>query len=350
MSQIILSALLSFLVVLLLVPQARKLAVLFRFVDKPGGRKQHHKPVPPIGGLVIFPVFIIISLIFGADIKYYWPLYAGIIALLAMGTIDDRVPVAAMTKFILQLCVASAVVVSEHARLFQLGDLFGFGDVGLRYMSIPFSVIAVVLMVNAMNLIDGLDGLAGGVGVVILFWLMVAAETGTGDHVAVMAPLAAALGGFLWHNMQSPWRKKATVFLGDAGSMALGLSLAWFSIDLAQQRDQAVVPIAVAWILALPIMDTCAQFYRRIREGRHPFSPDRGHFHHHFITAGIPVRKAVFVIVAIAFVLGGIGFGGIKAGAPQVVLTAAWIILLATHIRLSERPRYYVRLIKRLWD
>ena len=73
------------------------------------------------------------------------------------------------------------------------------------------------------------------------------------------------------------------IFLGDAGSTCLGLMVGWYAIHLSQDPVAVIEPMAVAWVLAIPIWDECAQFNRRVREGRHPFSPDRGHFHHHFI-------------------------------------------------------------------
>lgn len=339
----------AFLAVLVLVPVMRKAALIFGFVDQPGGRKQHHKPIPPIGGLVIFPVFMAVAGLSGIDFTHIWSLYAGLAVLIVLGSLDDYIHVQPWPKFVVQLCVASAVVLSGQARLYQLGDLFGFGDVGLDFMSVPFSIAAVMLLINAMNLIDGLDGLAAGYGFIVLFWLLLASwAAGAAGHIALMAPMMAALCGFLVFNMRNPLRRKASVFLGDAGSMGLGLVLAWFCISLAQQKGQVLAPISVAWILAIPIIDTCAQFYRRVCEGRHPFAPDRGHFHHHLIHAGISVHETTAFILSLAFMAGAVGYLGIEGGVPAFVLTAAWILLLLVHIRLSEKPEIYITFFKRL--
>ena len=106
--------------------------------------------------------------------------------------------------------------------------------------------------------------------------------------------------------------------------------------------------MSVAWILAIPIMDTCAQFNRRVREGRHPFSPDRGHLHHHFIHAGISDGRATFMIVALAFICGCFGVAGVYLGLPQVILTLSWIVLILVHIKISEKPERYVGFISGL--
>ena len=161
-----------------------------------------------------------------------------------------------------------------------------------------------------------------------------------------------AVAGFLVYNMRHPYRARATVFLGDAGSMGLGLALSCLCIALAYQKHQMTPPIlpliSVAWILALPIIDTCAQFYRRVREGKHPFTPDRGHFHHHFIHAGIPVGETTPAILGLAFILGAIGFLGVRLGLPQFVLTIGWIGLLFSHMALSRKPDIYIRLFSKM--
>lgn len=346
----ILSIFLAFALVLVLVPPARKLALRVGFVDAPGGRKEHEEPVPPIGGLVLFTVFMIIALLTGTDFSDAWPLFVALGLILFTGALDDYRHIDAWVKFGVQFLCAGLIVLASEARLYNLGDLFGFGVFHLGFMSIPFSIVAVVLFINAINLIDGLDGLAGGVSFIVLFWLAVAcAVAGQGAMLLALLPLIGALAGFLFYNMRRPGRARASIFLGDAGSLGLGLVLAWFCIDFAQAPGPVVLPpIAVAWILALPIIDICAQFNRRVREGRHPFDPDRGHFHHHFIHAGLPVGRAVALILLICFILGGVGYFGFLIGLPQWVLTLVWIMLLFAHIGLSRKPQIYIDFLNQL--
>lgn len=350
----LLPTLIAFFAVLILIPALRTPARLLGLVDRPGGRKQHQTLVPLTGGLIIFSVYMIVMIASGIDLRFYWPLFVGLIMLMAMGVIDDRYPMNPWLKFGVQIAVAFLVVLVGHVRLYHLGNLFNLGNFSLGFMSIPFSVAAVTLLINAMNLMDGLDGLAGGKSLVVFSWLILACIlTGEIAPVYTMAPLVGALAGFLFHNMRSPWRKQASVFLGDAGSMSLGLIIAWFSIALVQDPAPPVVPISVAWILALPIIDACGQFYRRVKEGRHPFSPDRGHFHHHFIHAGVPVGASTMLILLLGFVLGGIGYVGVMMGIPPVILTLSWIILLLSHMVLSQKPERYiagVEKVKRIYD
>ena len=348
-----LSTILCFIAVLGLIPLAKKFAKRSGYVDEPGGRKDHAAPIAPIGGLVIFPVYMVAMIVFGGDFSRLGVFFLGLIALLITGAFDEKKHLNAWLKFFIQLAVTFVVVVWGEARVYQLGNLFGLGDVGLTFMSIPFSMAAVMLLINAVNLMDGLDGLAAGYSFVALFWMVFACVMAGDAHwMMILAPLMGAVAGFLVYNMRHPYRARATVFLGDAGSMGLGLALSCLCIALAYQKHQMtppiLPPISVAWILALPIIDTCAQFYRRVREGKHPFTPDRGHFHHHFIHAGIPVGETTPAILGLAFILGAIGFLGVRLGLPQFVLTIGWIGLLFSHMALSRKPDIYIRLFSKM--
>jgi UDP-GlcNAc:undecaprenyl-phosphate GlcNAc-1-phosphate transferase len=338
----------ALLAVLVLMPTAMKMALRWRFVDRPGGRKDHSGAVPPIGGLMIFSIYMVVCALSGADTKTLFGLFPALLLMLVVGAFDDRRHINAWIKFGAQFVCAGLVVLVGGVQIHHLGNIFGFGTLGMGFMTIPFSIISVVLFVNAINLMDGLDGLAGGQAFVVLVWFMIACVVGgQGGSLSEIAPLLGALGGFLFYNMRSPVRGRAVVFLGDAGSTGLGLVLAWFCIRLTQGDAAVLAPISVAWILALPIIDVCGQFYRRVREGRHPFSPDRGHLHHHFIHAGFSVGRATATILLIGFIMGGVGYGAVALGMPEWVLAVIWIAMLLTHIALSRKPQIYIDFLEK---
>jgi UDP-GlcNAc:undecaprenyl-phosphate GlcNAc-1-phosphate transferase len=196
---------------------------------------------------------------------------------------------------------------------------------------------------------DGLDGLAGGKGFLVLAWLLVAAIVASStEFIGPLVTMLGVIGGFLVYNLRHPMRARASVFLGDSGSMALGLTLGWYCIHAAAGHDSLVQPISVAWLLALPIMDTCGQFARRVSQGRHPFDADHDHFHHHFIYAGIPVSKATALILGLSIIAGLIGVGGLWLGLPEAMLTYPWIAWLFAHIYLSMRPHRFRRIVAKL--
>lgn len=340
----------TFASVVILIPLAIRLAPLLKLVDAPDGpdgRKQHEGDIPLIGGLIIFPVFIVCAILAGFSVEGHWPLYAGIAVLLATGAVDDKFQIHPWVKFFMQFVAAALVIIPGGARIYQLGDLFGLGAFGLDFMWLPFSFAAVVLLINAVNLMDGLDGLSSGYCAVALSWIAAGFYmAGDTADFRLVSLLIAAIVGFLVYNMRHPFRRKASLFLGDAGSLSLGLCLAWFAIHVGKDPNaSALAPISVAWVLAIPIFDTCAQFYRRARLGRHPFSPDRGHFHHHFVHAGMSDGRAVALILTLAFLMGAYGVLGLKFGAPQAVITLTWIAALLAHMAYSNKPERYIGLV-----
>ncbi len=343
--KLIASGIVAFLAVAGILPRMRRLAIRNGFVDMPGGRKDHEEIVPPIGGLVVFPVFTVLALAAGMDLNAYWPLLTALALILMVGALDDYLDIKASFKFFIQFVAALLIVVKGGVVVESLGDFFGTGPLELGIAAIPFTVFCVMLLINAINMMDGLDGLAGGMGTIILFWMLVAEifndVTGKGTAIFLVL-LIGALGGFLISNMRTPFNKRAKVFLGDSGSMALGLILAWFSIRLSQPPHHTLVPISVAWIVALPVIDAFGLFMIRIFSGRHPFSADRLHFHHRFIHAGVPPGKATVIILVTGFVLGLTGFLGTIWDAPEYLLTYAWIGLLGLHTFFTVKSEKFI--------
>ncbi len=341
--------LLSLVLTAALIPLARRLAIKGGYVDEPGGRKQHAEPVPPIGGIVIFCVFMAISMFVDPQVGDPRAFYAALMLILVTGIVDDARPVPSIVKFCIHFAVGYLVVVPGGVQIETLGNLLGFGELRLGWFSIPFSIACVVYIINAVNMMDGLDGLAGGKSLIVIGWLITACILhGFWEAVIGIGILAGALSAFLIYNMRHPFRDRANVFLGDAGSMALGLSIAWFSIGLSQGPGAVMAPVSVAWIIALPIIDAFGLLVMRIREGRNPFDPDRRHFHHHFLIAGYSVGQSTFLILSWSMVLGAIGFVGYVAGIPEPVLGWGWVALWLGHAVLVTKPQPFIGALSKL--
>ena len=334
----------GFLASLALLYGGGKLAPYVGLTDQPGGRKQHKGAVSLIGGLVIMPVFTALYFQTVPGAVADWPLFAGVFVLLVTGAVDDARQIHPFAKLAVQIWVACFVVIFGGADLEYPGDLFGFGPIELGVYSKPFSVACLVLFMNALNMMDGVDGLAGGISAMILLCLMVVcAYAGLWGALAAVSMLLAPLLAFLVFNMRHPWRRRAGIFLGDAGSLTLALVIGWLCIHLSQARipdlgGPALKPIAAAWLLALPVMDVVALFFLRLLKGQHPFNPDRNHLHHRFLDRGIPVGWTVAILMLAVAGGAAAGIGGSVIGVPDVVLLAGWIGLLSLYILYSLRP------------
>ncbi len=335
---------------LVLIPPMRLLAIKYGYVDEPGGRKIHHAPIPPVGGFVIFTLFLILNASLFSLSKELISLYSALTLLLVTGLIDDKRPVPAQIKFIIHFIAAGIIVIGGGAQLDNMGNMLGFGDWHMGWFGIIFSIACVVYLINAVNMMDGLDGLAGGKSLMIMFWLICAAHISGNPQIMLhIGLIAAALAGFLFYNMRHPLRDKACIFLGDTGSMCLGLIIAWFCIHITLGNNAPLTPISIAWIIALPIIDAFGLFAMRIYEGRHPFSADLRHFHHHFIHAGFPVGDTTLMIISLGGALGAIGFAASLFNWPEPIMTALWVILWLGHAVLVIKSDHFIRFLEKLF-
>lgn len=335
--------LVAFLISIILIPIICKIAAQAGFVDKPVGRKQHDVPVPPLGGAIIFSVFLIFSLMFGV---LPWAVLVALGLILVVGIIDDAWEVNAKIKFLIHFIAAFILVIGGDVQIHSLGNLLGFGDINLGWMAIPFSVACVVYIQNAVNMMDGVDGLAGGNSLIIFGWLLIAGLLGHHELAQFQLPLLiACLCGFLVFNMRSPILKRAKIFLGDAGSMALGLMIAWAAIAMSQGSEMVIKPVSVAWILALPIIDSFGLLVARLKEKRPPFEADRRHFHHHFAHAGFLPNLTTPLILMYSCILGAIGFFGMGLGLPEYILGWAWVGLWIGHALLTIQSEKFIQLL-----
>ncbi len=316
----------SFCVVIAVVLLLRRPAGRLGLVDTPSGRKEHNDAIPTIGGIAMFVAFMLGVLTYGEPLNEFYALFAGLLILVLIGLLDDWNDLSARSRFLAQIFAALLMISWGGVVVEDLGNLFGGGSIHLQDWAIPFTVFSVIGVINAFNMIDGADGLAGGVSLVALgLFGSVALIFGMVLHATLIFTLAGAVLGFLMFNMRSPWRKQASIFMGDAGSMMLGFALVWFAVDLSR----IITPVAVVWIFAIPLMDTVSCMLRRILNGRSPFLADNGHLHHVIMRAGLSASEAVWLIILISFLLGLIGLAGWYYEVPEYVMFYAFMLLFA---------------------
>jgi UDP-GlcNAc:undecaprenyl-phosphate GlcNAc-1-phosphate transferase len=315
------------LLVLLRVP-----ALKVGWVDIPGGRKQHEGRVPLVGGLAMFFALMLASLVgLFSWSAYYNGFLIGALVLLVSGLFDDRFDIPPLTKLIAQ-GLAAWCLIGTGEFTSGLGDLLGSGPIAPGWIGLPMAIFAVVGLINAMNFFDGLDGLAAGMGLLTLIALtLVASVTNQIQILPMLIACLAAVAGFWVFNMRFHERQPAFVFMGNAGSMVLGFTLAWFSLQLTQTADAVLPPVYALWFLALPLIESVSLIARRILARKNPFQAGRDHLHHLLLAAGLGHAATVWLLLLAQAILTGVGYACWRAGASEALMFSAFIGLFLVH-------------------
>jgi len=316
-------------------------ALAWGWVDRPSTRKHHHSPVPLIGGIAMCIATSVGILLLPQRIDTYAIFLLSTWLMALVGLYDDLHAARPASRFLFEIAAVLLMALGAGIQLNDLGDLLGLGTVTLGLVAIPFTIFSVVGVVNAINMIDGLDGLAGGVVLIAVLWLVAAAATGPIMHVEdvqTLLVLALAIVGFLCFNLRHPGRARASVFMGDAGSMMLGFALSWFVVHLSQGEQRVMAPMTAVWILGLPLMDTVTVMLRRIRARQSPFNPDRQHLHHLLLSRrGLSDGQVTARMLALSAASGALGVGAWWIGIPESVQFYAFLAAFVIYYRLTSR-------------
>lgn len=327
--------LLTVVATVLLILALEPLSRTANLVDRPNGRKRHKHPTPVTGGIAIFLALFSIGLVSGMLTS--WWLIVGCGLLLVTGMLDDRVDLGWKSRILIQVVAALTIIFGEGLRIDQIGDIFSLG-----WMSVPFTIFAVVGAINAFNMIDGVDGLAGSLGLATLSMLGAAAVyAGNIEFLPDLLFVIGAIVGFLLLNFPFPGRSHARVFLGNSGSAMLGLIVAWALFRVSNAEAHPVSSILCLWLAAVPVIDCFSLMIYRYRRGASPFSADRLHVHHLFLDSGFSALKIDLLLVSLSLVL------GLFIAFAYVVNTSEWLLLgsffLLIFIHNSGRRRHVAR-------
>jgi UDP-GlcNAc:undecaprenyl-phosphate/decaprenyl-phosphate GlcNAc-1-phosphate transferase len=371
----LLAGLTAAVITFLLVGPVRLLAIKLGAVAWPRGRDVHVTPTPRWGGLAMLG-----GVLGGVAMAYQLPalrlafdtssaevvgaVLAGVL-LVGVGVLDDRYDLDALTKFAGQTTAAGVLIIfGVQWSTFWIpfgggGDGISGSVLSLGYgQGMLLTVLFTVVLVNAMNFVDGLDGLAAGIGMigalaVGTFAISLILQYGNDPSYYSPALIAAVLGGacvgFLPHNFNP-----ARIFMGDSGSMLIGVLLAAATtsasgkipvvVDSPRYYLASLAPLIVfAAVLFVPVLDLAMAVVRRTRAGMSPFSPDKMHLHHRLLEIGHSQRRAVLLIYLWAGVL---AFGAVAltfiTDAVVVLWTVGFGLLLAALASAIPRMRHRV--------
>jgi len=274
------AALVAVFLINLLIPVAKKIDL----VDHPGERKRHEGAIPLIGGIAMVISFALSILLFQASFKDFRILFFCIGVLTVIGALDDQRELKPKMRFLAELFVALVLASIGGTVVIHIGDIFAIDrPIGLSFLAIPFTVISIVGVINAYNMVDGHNGVAGIVTILglaglalLLFYRATPADY---QYVVIVYLLITLLVIFLMFNL-GLLNSNRRIFLGDAGSMFIGITMAFLVIRLSQREDPILSATAAAWIIGLPLLDMVSVIIRRTFSRISLFQADRNHIHH----------------------------------------------------------------------
>ncbi|MDU0864050.1 MraY family glycosyltransferase [Actinomyces urogenitalis] len=299
----------------LTVPVVRHVALVTNALTPVRARDVHSTPIPRLGGVAMFAGFATamavasrVPFLGGVIDRSAWAVVLGAGLVCLLGVIDDLWDLDWLTKLSGQV-LAAGLMAWQGVQLitFPIGGL----TIGSSRLSLISTVLVVVAAINAVNFVDGLDGLAAGIigigaSAFFAYVYVLTRITSPGSYTSLAATVVAALLGiclgFLPYNFHP-----AKIFMGDSGSMQLGLLSAAGTIIVTGQIDpgafagQTALPVFLPIllplaVLLLPLTDMMMAIVRRTRAGHSPFHPDRMHMHHRLLAAGHSHRRAVLVM------------------------------------------------------
>lgn len=295
-----------------------------RMFDQPGVRKVHTIPVPRLGGMSFLPtVFIVTAFTIGSLYRFDLVhnsfsenvmfvrvayLMGAAMVLYIVGVADDLSDIGYRTKFAFQFLSAIILVLSGLwiRNLYGLFGLYAVPD----WVGIPLTLLLLVFMMNALNLIDGIDGLASGIAIISLICLSVIFVYER-RFVLAMSSLSTlgVVSAFWLFNVFGKSEKETKLYMGDTGSLTLGLILGFLILGLGTftghngpTRNCKYFTIAFSSLM-IPMLDVVRLIIYRIKHHRNPFKPDMNHVHHKLIQLGMTPRKALFTLLVADVIL-----------------------------------------------
>ncbi len=307
-----------------LIPKILLIAYRKNLLDEPDERKVHRLAVPRLGGLAFKPViFLSIALLLGINIASGHAgilvgfenevcclafLFCTIMILYLVGLADDLIGIRYSAKFAAQI-FCGLLLLAADIWFKDLHGLLGIHAVS-PWIGYPLTVLVVVFIINAINLIDGIDGLASGLcSCALLVYGTVFFIQGQYVYSMLSFATLGVLAPFFYYNVFGNPEKRKKIFMGDTGSLTVGMMLCFLSIKLSLGIDENIIkpnPMVIAFSpLIVPCFDVLRVFLHRIKNHRPPFLPDKNHIHHKMLALGMSPRIVTISIISISVLITG---------------------------------------------
>jgi UDP-N-acetylmuramyl pentapeptide phosphotransferase/UDP-N-acetylglucosamine-1-phosphate transferase len=352
MLDVILTASVAFIISFLAIPVVLQIAQQKNLYDVPDERKVHASPVPSLGGVGIFGGFILACLLSiqgyaNPEFQYF---FAAAIVIFFLGLKDDLIVLSATKKFIGQVIAASILIHLGGVRLDSMHGLFGFYNLPEGF-GLALSYLTIIVIINSFNLIDGVDGLAASLGILSMlifgtYFFIISQQA----YALLSFAMAGSLIAFLIFN-----HHPAKIFMGDSGSLMIGLVNAILVIRFINIADSAAVSLPIGSVVAIgfsvlivPLLDTLRVFAIRIFNGRSPFTPDRNHIHHLLLDRGLSHSAVTFICVSINIIFIALAYLTRNLGPNYVLFMMLALSFSGIGFLYYHRPRRTMVVAKKL--
>lgn len=306
---ILLSSVVALIAVILVHSRILRIAKARDLTDKPGERKHQRHPVPMLGGIAVF-FGVICGLGMAssmADLTLIFPIVMMMAVMLYVGALDDLTGLSPVFRIVVEIFAVLVLIYGSGMCIDNFNGLWGIYQIPWC-IAVPLTVFAGVGIINSINMIDGINGLSSGLCIACcLFFGANYFHLEDIPNSVVAFTMAFSLMPFLVHNV---FGSKSRMFIGDAGTMMMGILLTWFVIrylsyyGIERGLPGGLCPIANSLgILSVPIFDTLRVMCMRMLQGRSPFSPDRTHLHHAFVDCGFSHASTAVSEILISLVI-----------------------------------------------
>lgn len=263
--------------------------------DVPDSRKLQKQPTPVLGGIAVFfglTIGLIVADIFFPETRTILPVVLASVVMLYIGSIDDVLGVSAGVRALIEAATILGLIYSSGMCIDSFHGLWNIHSFSW-YLAVPLTVFVGVGLINAFNMVDGINGLSSLICIVCALFLgTIFYKMADPADAALAFCFAGSLVTFSMHNI---FGRKSSMFIGDGGTMVMGLLVSWFVIRIMSseglannQMDQVgmnVIAMLLA-VVSVPVFDTLRVMFMRMAHKKSPFVPDKTHLHHLFISLG----------------------------------------------------------------
>lgn len=313
----------SFVGIIIFIMFAKRVGLM----DIPNKRSVHTNPIPRGAGIAfVIAVFIGLILFDFEYLKTYNHIFLAIVIVFAAGIWDDMKDISPKIKFIFMFFSTLLLYINDVA-IYSLGIYFGHEILLPVWLVLPFTFFAIAGFTNALNLIDGLDGEAASISIVIFVtFLLIGIEHKDELLISLSSVFIVTLLVFLLFN----WYP-AKMFMGDSGSLSLGMVIAILAIQAAQY----ITPASILFIVALPLLDTFIVMTRRIQRHQSPLIADKNHMHHLLFSVKGDIPYTVQILIVMQIVFSIIGYQVSQAN--NLLSLILFILLFYLYLNLFDQ-------------